>query len=121
MANIVVLDGGFSTTLEAHGHDLSENPLWGSDLAKTHPDAVKAVHKDFLASGSDIISTCTYQASIDGFTKHLNITTEEAKELIKKSVALAKSSCEEFWKQVCADNKRTFPKVAGSVGPYGVF
>lgn len=50
----------------------------------------------YLEHGAEIITTSSYQASIPGFQKHLGISEEEAKELLKLSVELAKKAREEY-------------------------
>lgn len=50
----------------------------------------------FLLSGADVISTATYQASVEGFIHHLNVSSEGAKELIMSGVQLAKEAVETF-------------------------
>ena len=49
----------------------------------------------FLEHGSDIIETVSYQASVEGFKKHLDVTQEQAVQLIKNSVELARRACRE--------------------------
>lgn len=49
-----------------------------------------------ILAGSDIISTFTYQASIEGFTQHLNKTETESINLIKSAVGLARTAIEKF-------------------------
>lgn len=51
----------------------------------------------FLSAGSDIIETVTYQASVDGFMTHLNLTEKEALALIGKGVQVALDVRAEFW------------------------
>lgn len=53
------------------------------------------IHR-FLLSGADVISTATYQASVEGFMDHLNVSSEGAKELIMSGVQLAKEAVESF-------------------------
>lgn len=50
----------------------------------------------FLLSGADVISTATYQASVEGFIDHLNVSSERAKELIMSGVQLAKDTVKTF-------------------------
>lgn len=50
----------------------------------------------FLLSGADVISTATYQASVEGFIDHLNVSPERAKELIMSGVQLAKETVKSF-------------------------
>lgn len=53
----------------------------------------------FLQNGADIIITASYQASIDGFHKHLGLSSEQVLELIAKSVSLAKEARDWFLQQ----------------------
>lgn len=48
----------------------------------------------FLA-GSKIIRTNTYQASVPGFMKHMNVSQQDAIKVIKESVSLAKQAIAE--------------------------
>ncbi|KAI5628281.1 homocysteine S-methyltransferase-like isoform 1, partial [Silurus asotus] len=116
----LILDGGLSTELEKIGFHIQGDPLWSSRILHTNPNAIKDVHYSFLQCGSDIITTATYQASIEGFTKHLGFKPEEAEDLMMSGVRLAKESTAEFISSgLKADRK--VPVVAGSVGPFGAF
>lgn len=111
-----ILDGGSATELVRLGHEsINDDPLWSARLLHTNPDAVLQIHKNFLEHGSDIIETVSYQASVEGFKKHLDVTQEQAVQLIKNSVELARRACRE----ISEDKKTAEGKVAGSVGPYG--
>ncbi|KAG7326412.1 hypothetical protein KOW79_009813 [Hemibagrus wyckioides] len=115
-----ILDGGISTELEERGFQIQGDPLWSSRILYTNPKAVKDVHYSFLQCGSDVITTATYQASIEGFIKHLVLKPEEAEDLIMSGVRLARESAADFMASgLTAD--RGVPLVAGSVGPYGAF
>ncbi|KAE8294432.1 hypothetical protein D5F01_LYC07385 [Larimichthys crocea] len=116
----LILDGGLATELEAQGAKLQGDPLWSSRLLHTNPQAIRDVHNRFLISGADVISTATYQASITGFINHLDMSSEEARELLMSGVHLAKETVERF---VCDSRpaEQRHPLVAGSVGPYGAF
>lgn len=50
----------------------------------------------FLLSGADVISTATYQASVEGFIRHLHVSSECAKDLIMSAVQLAKEAVKSF-------------------------
>ncbi|KAK4167154.1 homocysteine S-methyltransferase [Cladorrhinum sp. PSN259] len=68
-APIKILDGGLGTTLETkYGVQFSTStPLWSTHLLVTDEETLLNCHKDFVQAGADIISTATYQVSIDGF------------------------------------------------------
>lgn len=55
------------------------------------------------------------QASVEGLCKHLSISEEEARDMIKLGVRLAKEACQEYSKE----DPTSCPLVAGSVGPFG--
>lgn len=46
-------------------------------------------------SGADVIATASYQLNIDLIQKDLKCSYEEARELIKKSVKIAKEALQE--------------------------
>lgn len=111
-----ILDGGSATELVRQGQkSIDDDPLWSARLLHTNPEAVVQMHKNFLESGSDIIETVSYQASVEGFVEYLGVTEHKAMQLIKNSVELARRACEE----VSEANNTKLGKVAGSVGPYG--
>ncbi|KAM4739551.1 homocysteine S-methyltransferase [Anableps anableps] len=111
----LILDGGLATELEAQGAELQGDPLWSARLLHTNPQAIKETHYRFLLSGADVITTATYQASIQGFISHLAVSSEEARELLMSGVHLAKETVKTF-----NSGERSL-LVAGSVGPYGTF
>jgi homocysteine S-methyltransferase len=43
---------------------LQDDPLWSARLLRSAPSAIKDVHKSYLASGADIITTASYQARL---------------------------------------------------------
>jgi len=105
----VVLDGGLATWLESAGHDLADE-LWSARLLVDDPDAIAAAHRDFIDHGSQVVTTASYQATIDGFVRRGH-TPHRAAELIRSSVAIART---------VADAAPARPVwVAASVGPYG--
>ncbi|XP_069560202.1 uncharacterized protein [Brachyistius frenatus] len=111
----LILDGGLATELEAQGAKLQGDPLWSARLLHTNPQAIRDAHSRFLLSGADIIATVTYQASIPGFIRHLDVSAERARELLMSGVHLAKETVTRF------DSGHQRPLVAGSIGPYGAF
>ncbi|KAL3280667.1 hypothetical protein HHI36_003904 [Cryptolaemus montrouzieri] len=115
--NITILDGGFATQLSCHVNQAIDGDiLWSARFLATDKEAVINAHLDFLRAGADVIITNTYQASVDGFMKHLQMTEEESYNLIVESVTLAKTAVEKFQQEFGTDKR---PTIAGSVGPYG--
>ncbi|CAG9862681.1 unnamed protein product [Phyllotreta striolata] len=115
--DIRVLDGGFATQLSCHVQQpIDGDVLWSARFLATDPEAVIDTHLDFLRARAEVIITNTYQADVDLFATHLNMTKEEGYNLIKKSVELAKLAVERYLEEFSDARK---PLIAGSVGPYG--
>lgn len=113
-AGPVVLDGGLATTLEANGHDLS-SALWSARLLVDDPGAISAVHEAFLDAGAQVLTTASYQASVDGLAQ-AGLTVEEAGLAIRRSVELARRAIA-GWRERTGSSAPRW--VAGSVGPLG--
>ncbi|XP_012279698.1 uncharacterized protein LOC105699360 [Orussus abietinus] len=122
MADIKVLDGGFSTQLSTHvGEKIDGDPLWTARFLATNPEAVVATHLDFLRAGSDIIQTNTYQASVGGFVQYLGVSEEESLELIQSAVDLTRKAITMYSKETRGNGNipNNKPVIVGSCGPYG--
>ncbi len=83
-----MLDGGFATLLEALAPDTPLHPLlWsaGHVLDPAKRALTIEAHLRFLRAGCDILSTsCSYQASVEGFSRSLpEITRSQAEEYVK--------------------------------------
>ncbi|ORZ25226.1 homocysteine S-methyltransferase [Absidia repens] len=112
----LILDGGFATELERQfGKDLS-GKLWSAKCLDEDPAAIEAVHLSYFEAGANVATTCSYQATVDGFLD-AGYTKAEAESLMKKSVALARQARDQF-KKLHPDD--TLPRlVALSMGCYG--
>lgn len=121
MTEIKLLDGSESHQLSKHvGEKIDGDPLWTARFLSTNPDAVLAMHLDFLRAGSNIICTNTYQASVPGFVKYLNISEQESINLIKSAVKLARKAIDIYKEETkCTDVQNKNPLIAGACGPYG--
>lgn len=113
---LIILDGGLATELEANGHNLN-TPLWSAGLLQDHPQAIIDAHLSYLNAGAQIITTATYQASIDGFTG-MGLSAEQAKNLILEAVQLAQKAAAEFGRN---QTSKYSPLIAASIGPYGAY
>ncbi|KAG5898988.1 hypothetical protein JTB14_004707 [Gonioctena quinquepunctata] len=115
--DIVILDGGFATQLSCHVQQpIDGDVLWSARFLATDQEAIIDTHLDFLRAGADLIITNTYQADVQLFVKHMNMTEDESYNLIKQSVKLAKTAVDRYLEEF-PDARR--PLIAGSVGPYG--
>jgi len=120
---ILVLDGAMGTMIQAYkleeedyrgerfrdfDHDLKGN---NDLLSITKPDVIKAIHKEYLEAGSDIIETNTFNANTIS-QEDYNLS-ELTYELNFASAKVAKEACVEYEK--LNPNKPRF--VAGAIGP----
>ena len=101
---IMVLDGAFGTEIQRIDNTLL-SPY--EPLNATNKDLVKRVHRSYVASGSDVISTNSFNCSYLELLKHA-YTKEEIDNLNVLAAKNAKEVAAEF-------NRDIF--VAGSVGP----
>jgi len=114
--SLIILDGGLATELEANGHDLNSS-LWSAGLLLNHPQAIIDAHLAYLYAGAKIITTATYQASIDGFAD-IGLSTEQAKKLMLEAVILAEKAVAEYRRN---RSPTSSPLIAASIGPYGAY
>ena len=116
---------------------LFSTTLWlihrSAGCLRTHPSAIKAVHRQYFEAGADIATAATYQASLEGFMSSAGarVTRAQAEDLIRKGVALAIEARDEFWAaysreeagkrktEEAGGGTRQRPLVAASVGCYG--
>ncbi len=101
---IMVLDGAFGTEIQRMDNTLL-SPY--EPLNATNSDLVKKVHRSYVASGSDIISTNSFNCSYLELLKH-GFGKEDIDNLNMLAAKNAKEVAAEF-------NRDVF--VAGSVGP----
>ncbi|KAK4647916.1 AdoMet-homocysteine methyltransferase [Podospora bellae-mahoneyi] len=113
---IKFLDGGLGTTLETiHGVKFSEStPLWSSHLLLTDLQTLADCQMSFAKAGADVITTATYQVSIEGFknTKTENwpngVPLPNIGHFLKDAVSIARRAA-----------GKVGGRVALSLGPYG--
>ncbi|MBQ5648520.1 MAG: homocysteine S-methyltransferase family protein [Clostridia bacterium] len=64
--NVVILDGGMGTLLQARGLMPGESPeKWNI----THPEEICAIHRAYYEAGSNVVSTNTFGANLLRFTE----------------------------------------------------
>lgn len=114
----IVLDGAFSTELERQGFSINDE-LWSAIALYERPDLVKAVHRSYFDAGSDIVTSASYQATLEGFEKK-GFSRKEGRELLIRSVQLVQEARDEFLAE-SSPERRPVPLAAASVGPYGAF
>lgn len=111
--DVIVLDGGLSTALEARGADLG-GPLWTARLLAEDPGRIAEAHRAFFEAGAQVATTASYQVSVEGLVA-AGHDEAAARRLVTRSVELAREVRDEL-----AD-RRPGLLVAASVGPYGAF
>ncbi|KAJ4345145.1 AdoMet-homocysteine methyltransferase [Ascochyta clinopodiicola] len=137
----VILDGALATYLETLGADIS-GALWSADILLQNPALIKQTHLDYYRAGAQVAITASYQASLAGLSKHLNLDDGQGKAVVRKSVELAQEARDEWIEEhveglgeveklkissngsSIADYRQSTRNrlfVAGSVGPYGAF
>ncbi len=123
---ILLLDGAMGTMIQRYA--LNEKDFrgerfkdWPSDLkgnndllSLTRPDIIKAIHKDYLAAGSDIIETNTFSSTSIAQADYG--MQELAYELNVASVKCAREAIAEYMDSLPASEKRPV-FVAGAIGP----
>ena len=111
-ARIRVLDGGMATELERRGFDLS-GPLWSAHVLDAAPEAIAAVHLDYLRAGADCIATASYQVSAQGY-RELGRAAADTERALRLALPVAREARARY----AAENPRRV-WIAASLGPYG--
>ncbi len=101
--NIVYLDGGMGTLLQANGLQPGELPeLWNL----THPEIITKIHSDYFSAGSNVVCTNTFGANTLKFDK------AQLDQIVKAAITNAKNAI--------ANSKAPQHKfVALDIGPTG--
>ncbi len=122
---ILIIDGAMGTIIQRY--KLSEADYrgarfqnWHSDikgnndlLCLTRPDIIKAIHKEYLAAGANIIETNTFNAQRVSMADY--DMQDLSYEINVAAAQLAKKAIEEFAAETGADVSDRF--VAGAIGP----
>ena len=101
--NLLVLDGGMGTLLQARGLAVGELP---EEWNITHPDVIIDIHKAYYDAGSNVVSTNTFGANT------LKFSCEKLEEIVCAAVQNARQA-----QSLTNNGKETF--VALDVGPLG--
>jgi homocysteine S-methyltransferase len=103
--NTVILDGALGTELQRRGVD-TRLPLWSAWALLEAPDVVRAIHREYIDAGADIVVTNTFRTQRRTLAKAG--MGERSRELTRLAVELARSAR--------ADAARE-PLIAGSIAP----
>ena len=122
-SRILLLDGAMGTMIQRHGFSEADYrgarfADWASDLqgnndllSLTQPDAIRDIHRAYLAAGSDLIETNTFNAQRISLADYG--MQDLAYEFNLESARLARAACDE----VTADAPARPRFVAGALGP----
>lgn len=105
--NITVFDGSMGGILSERGF-IKDDGLWSAGVLIDNPDAVKALHKEYINAGANVITTNTY-ATIPHYLKKKNLKHEYAR-LTRLGGQVAR--------QAVLESKQSI-KIAGSLPPLG--
>lgn len=112
--SVVCLDGGLATELESRGFGLG-TALWSAQLLIDNAGAVHDSHLAYLEAGARIITSASYQATLQGFAEQ-GIEPERAREMLLESVRIARRSRDD-----AKAGTGHSALVAASIGPYGAY
>lgn len=113
---VLLLDGALGTELEnripkdSDSHP-SKSSLWSGKVLLELPELIQQVHLDYIESGSDLITTSTYQISYPRL-KDNGLNESQIHELWQKSINVASAAVKSSGKDV---------KIIGSIGPFGSY
>lgn len=106
----ILLDGATGTELARRGLRM-DAPLWSAHALIEAPEAVEAIHRDYLRAGAQVITTNTFRTHARDLAA--GGRAAEAGLLTARAVARARSAC--------AAHRREAPgavvRVAGSMSP----
>ena len=105
----LLLDGATGTELNRRGVDTGL-PMWSAKALLDAPDVLRAIHRDYVLAGAEIITANTFRThrrslAAAGYAGRANMLT-------KKAVELARGAIED----AVPGNSR-WPHVAGSIAP----
>lgn len=85
-SNLVYLDGGMGTLLQAQGLRPGEHPeRWNL----SHPDVITSIHKSYFDAGSNVVCTNTFGANC------LKFDDSELEEIVKAAISNAQKAKEQ--------------------------
>ncbi len=95
---VLVIDGGMGTELERRGVEM-DGAAWAGAAAREHPDVIRAIHRDFIEAGADIVIANTYAAA-PHVLRHAGIGEAEACALNRISCEVAREASREAGRAV---------------------
>ncbi len=108
---IIILDGGTGTDMQQRGVPMSGD-TWCADANLTHPDVVRAVHREYIRAGADIITANTFATSPIVFS-HIGRSNDVAR-IDAIAVALAREAAATTQVCVAGSMSTMRPVVSGT-------
>ena len=124
---IYVLDGAMGTMIQKYGlteEDYHGGPFTGcvrelkgnnECLNLTHPEIIKAIHKEYIAAGADIIETNTFSANVISQAEYG--CEDFAEQMAYEGARIARQAADETAEMAAAIGLSRKVWVAGSMGP----
>ena len=124
---ILILDGAMGTMIQRYGLGADDyhagpfssfsNDLQGNNecLNLTRPEVIKAIHKEYIAAGADIIETNTFSANRISQAEYS--CEEFAAEMAYQGARLAREAADESAAMAASVGLSRKVWVAGSIGP----
>ena len=112
----LILHGALGTEMESLGYDIS-GKLWSAKYLLEKPEVIQKIHETYVAAGSDLITTSSYQATLPGLID-AGLTEKEAEQIIALTVQLAKAARDKVWATLDDSEKakRPYPLISGDYG-----
>jgi homocysteine S-methyltransferase len=88
----IILDGGTGTEMEKRGAPMSEQS-WCAAATLTHQPIIRAVHRDYILAGADIVTANTFGSSV--FTLDYHNKLDDLAVIDRTAVALARQAVDE--------------------------
>ncbi|MCB9701982.1 MAG: homocysteine S-methyltransferase family protein [Myxococcales bacterium] len=107
----ILLDGAVGTELERRGARMAL-PLWSAHALVDDPPLVRAIHRDYLLAGAQVISTNTFRTHARNLAA--GDMADRAGELTRLAVALAREARIEV---AAVDPEVAHAAIAGSISP----
>ena len=114
---VLVYDGAMGTSIQRYhltAADFGGASLEGCNdhLVITRPDVIREIHESFLATGCDVVETCTFQSTPRRLAEWG--LGDKVREVNVAAARVARDACERY---ATPDHPRF---VAGSIGPTGM-
>lgn len=108
--NIVILDGGMGTLLQANGMKSGDSP---EEWNLSHADVVTKIHKDYYEAGSNVVAANTFGANIFHYSK------DELEKYIPAAIANARKAAETADETIPTASKKAERYIGLDIGSLG--